>query len=270
VTGAGTSADFDPRSIVVLEGRPTFASVAPHPSLARHVSAYWTVKFDGPRHTVRSLPDGCVDVAVDLLSAEPSAFVTGPQPRARMFEVEGASHLVGARLAPGASVDLLGGPVGEGDLWAPLALWLGAAAADLARDVRRAQTFAERAAVLDGYFLARLGDRAMSDRAADPRLARAIQLVFASAGSVRIAALAKASAASERTLTRLFTERVGTSPKRFARMARFQHLLRRIDGPPDWGTFAVDAGYADQAHMNRDFKELFGCTPSEALAISSR
>ncbi|MFO0616925.1 MAG: helix-turn-helix domain-containing protein [Polyangiaceae bacterium] len=261
-------ASFDPKSVVVIEGSPAFASAAPHPSLRAHVSAYWTVRCDGPRHTIRSLPDGCVDVAFDLLASTPSAFVTGPQRRARTFEVEGKSHLVGVRIAPGACFDLLGAPVAEGDLWVPLARWLGDAGVELAVRVGAARALADRAALLDAFFLARLADL-RGARGADPRLTRAIHLVFETAGAARVAELAKAAHASERTLARLFSERVGTSPKRFARIARFQDLLRRIDGPPDWGAFAMRTGYADQAHMIRDFKELFGCTPGEALALGA-
>ena len=50
-------------------------------------------------------------------------------------------------------------------------------------------------------------------------------------------------------------------------MVRFQALLRRIVGAPDWTRFAAEAGYSDQAHMSREFKQLFGCTPCEALGL---
>jgi AraC-like DNA-binding protein len=254
---------FAPRSVVVLDGRPDWSSLSPHPSLRAHVSSYWTVRFEGARHTIRSIPDGSVDVAFDLLAAEPSAFVTGPQSEPRTFTVEGRSDLVAARVAPGASSDLLGAPVTEKDLWAPLARWIGQVAIDVARGIREAATNARRAELLDAFFLSKLAGRSEPDERVD----RAIRLVFETRGAARVADLAKAAAASERTLGRLFVERVGTSPKRFARMARFQSLLRRLDGEPDWSGFATEAGYADQAHMIREFKALFGCTPREMLGL---
>jgi AraC-like DNA-binding protein len=34
---------------------------------------------------------------------------------------------------------------------------------------------------------------------------------------------------------------------------------------PNWTAFATELGWSEQAHMIREFKELFGCTPGEAI-----
>jgi AraC-like DNA-binding protein len=56
---------------------------------------------------------------------------------------------------------------------------------------------------------------------------------------------------------------MGIAPKRYARLARFGRVLRRLERQPDtaWAALALDAGYADQAHFNRDFRAFAGISP---------
>jgi transcriptional regulator GlxA family with amidase domain len=70
----------------------------------------------------------------------------------------------------------------------------------------------------------------------------------------------------ERQLERLFVERIGYGPKVFARVMRVQHavgsLASRAPGSlASWARFAVECGYADQAHLIREFRALAGVTP---------
>jgi AraC-like DNA-binding protein len=253
---------FEPRSVVVLQGRPIWSNSTPHATLAAHVSSYWSVRLEGRSQTVRSLPDGCSDVAFDLASPEPTAYVTGPQQHANTFEVKGRVELFGVRFLPAGAALLLGTSATNRDLWVPLSKWLGDEAHRLTQAVARAQDNAARADVLDEVLVQRL-----AAGSSDVRLSKAVALVFQSAGTAKIAALAKAAGASERTLNRLFEEHVGLGPKRFSRVVRFQHLLRRLDDKPNWSAFSTELGYSDQAHMIREFKQLFGCTPGDAVEL---
>ncbi|WP_395016554.1 helix-turn-helix domain-containing protein [Dongia sp.] len=62
-----------------------------------------------------------------------------------------------------------------------------------------------------------------------------------------------------------FSASVGLSPKRYARLARFGRVLLRLEKQPDTGLaeIAQAAGYADQAHFNRDFRDFAGISPGE-------
>jgi AraC-like DNA-binding protein len=70
---------------------------------------------------------------------------------------------------------------------------------------------------------------------------------------------------SNRYLQKLFLERVGFSPNFFKRIIRFQNALRYlVDGQADsYTALAYLAGYYDQPHFIRDFKEFTGLTPSQ-------
>jgi AraC-like DNA-binding protein len=72
---------------------------------------------------------------------------------------------------------------------------------------------------------------------------------------------------SRKHFIELFKARVGVSPQRFLRILRFQRCLAPLQGGerPDWSALAMDAGYYDQAHLIRDFREFAGFTPSEYL-----
>jgi methylphosphotriester-DNA--protein-cysteine methyltransferase len=72
---------------------------------------------------------------------------------------------------------------------------------------------------------------------------------------------------SQRQLLRHFEERVGLAPKTLARVFRFQKVVKRLDKERrvHWADIAVDAGYYDQSHFVRDFRQFTGLNPSQYL-----
>jgi AraC-like DNA-binding protein len=85
------------------------------------------------------------------------------------------------------------------------------------------------------------------------------------AGQVRVADLAAGVDRSRRHLTRLMSDRIGTTPKLFARITRFHHAVQLARFRPNlaWGDLALEAGYADQAHLVREFRALGGVRPGD-------
>lgn len=83
-------------------------------------------------------------------------------------------------------------------------------------------------------------------------------------------AVVKQSGYSHRHFIALFRRAVGLSPKVYARVARFQRALRHVasEGAASWAAIALEAGYSDQAHFNRDFLEFAGVTPSRYRRIA--
>ena len=69
-----------------------------------------------------------------------------------------------------------------------------------------------------------------------------------------------------------FKSHVGVTPKRMARIYRFARLILSVDAlrPVDWPELAHTAGYFDQAHFSREFKDFTGHTPTEYLALRRR
>ncbi|WP_436775375.1 helix-turn-helix domain-containing protein [Yinghuangia sp. YIM S09857] len=75
-----------------------------------------------------------------------------------------------------------------------------------------------------------------------------------------------------RRLTARFDVQMGLSPKRYARVRRFQHLLARVNADPrnpDWAALAAEGGYHDQAHLIHEFRDLAGMTPTAYVPRSA-
>lgn len=93
----------------------------------------------------------------------------------------------------------------------------------------------------------------------------------------RVEQLAAAAGASVRTLQRLFDQHVGASPSfviRRWRIIEAAEAASRADqtgeGWRGWAAVAAELGYADQAHLTRDFRRHLGTSPSAYLAQTAR
>ncbi|MFG1925090.1 DUF6597 domain-containing transcriptional factor [Cryptosporangium sp. NPDC048952] len=93
-----------------------------------------------------------------------------------------------------------------------------------------------------------------------------------SSGAMPVAALTDAVGVSATHLATQFKSHVGITPKRVARIYRFAELILSIDAtrPIDWSTLASSAGYYDQAHFSKEFKDFTGHTPTEYLTLRRR
>lgn len=65
---------------------------------------------------------------------------------------------------------------------------------------------------------------------------------------------------------RLFKAATGLTFRRFKQWSALQHAARQIAAGELVRTAAMDAGFADTAHLSRTFRASFGLTPSEAIA----
>jgi AraC-like DNA-binding protein len=90
--------------------------------------------------------------------------------------------------------------------------------------------------------------------------------IVESGGLVDIGALADEACYSQKHLIALFRDFAGVPPKLFARLTRFDRVVTHIrtGGTGNWAAIAARFGYADHAHLARDFRELAGMTPTEA------
>jgi AraC-like DNA-binding protein len=97
-----------------------------------------------------------------------------------------------------------------------------------------------------------------------PEIEFAYRRLARSAGDVRIAALAREIGWSRKHLVDRFRSELGLAPKPIARMMRFHHACRLAHAGEarGWAGVAAESGYADQAHLAREFSTLAGETPT--------
>lgn len=246
----------------------------PRPALRPFIKTLWVSVPEGATPGVREhvLPTGDMHLALRL-SGPPlrvyrdasdmqghttsHAVVGGPRSTFYIREAGGAVHSLGVLLQPGVSQALFGASVGDlAGRHTPLAdLW--GHNAGLAID--QLQSTASPHAQLDCMedLLARRLPRVQGMH---PAVAQALHSL--QQGETVHAAVLR-SGYSHRRLIALFQGSTGLTPKVYARLLRFQALLRcqRQTAMP-WAEQASLAGYSDQAHMTRDFRNMAGLTPN--------
>lgn len=198
------------------------------------------------------LPDGCMD----LLWNEGRLLVAGPDTRA--YVPQGApAHWAGIRFFPGTAPTFLGVPAHElrdrrvdlTDLWPAPA-------------VRRLRTRVDKspdpATALEELAL----ERAARTPPPDPLLRH---LVAALDTGRSVAATADELGLGTRQLHRRSLAAFGYGPKTLARVLRLQRALALARGGVPFAETAARSGYADQAHLAREVRELAGMPLGELL-----
>ncbi|MGH7911993.1 MAG: helix-turn-helix domain-containing protein, partial [Candidatus Dormibacteraceae bacterium] len=114
------------------------------------------------------------------------------------------------------------------------------------------------------HLLARgLVARPVGPVARSPAVEMALARLEADPAGTRIAGLVALAGVSWRRFIRTFEEEVGLAPKVFQRVRRLQQALGELRRAEVGGAAAaaLEAGYADQAHLLREFRALADLTP---------
>jgi AraC-like DNA-binding protein len=230
----------------------------PAHALARWVECFWQAERDGPVDEWAVPPDGCVDI---IYSREMGLRAVGTMTVEQRFSYAGRMETVGVRFHPGMAGPFLKLPAvvltdesaALEDLWGP-------SARQLRRRLEDAPGAADWLRVLAGALSP--PDRAVT------RVERALRFLTASNGGAGVESTARKAGLSARQFRRGCLEEAGLGPKRLARVLRFRYarFLAAASKRPDWSSIAAAAGYFDQAHLIRDFREFTGRTPAATAA----
>lgn len=240
----------------------------------RRIEALWSLNASSPGHHI-VLPDGRMDLVVPHRADAAGALtqldliLVGPASVAHRVAVADGGRFLGLRFRAGHGGLCLGldpRRLRDGALRGEAA---DAALGAHARRLRSARTVAELhgALVLVGQALA-----ATTRGTARPPIDRALDLLHLAGGRLPVRDLARLAGLPERTLRRHVEAAVGLSVKALGSVLRFQRTLRLLaaDGAPPLTLTqaALEGGYADQAHMTREFRRLGGFTPRRRPTVA--
>jgi AraC-like DNA-binding protein len=237
-----------------------YLEVPPGPLLAPYVQCFWTLTGAAASgQAYRVLPDGCLDILLDLKDGGPRLRVVGAMREAEVIPLPAEVDSLGIRFRPGGAHpflrlplhELTGGQLSLEELWRR-------EACEWEERLQEAVGLPARLRLLEALLVRRLsGDRP------EAALAQVVGLIHASRGQVPLRTLEAVMGLGPRQFERRFQAQVGLTPKVLCRIARVRHAVALLDAQPHLpgAHLALEAGYYDQAHLVREFRALTGLTP---------
>jgi AraC-like DNA-binding protein len=243
-----------------VDWSPGYREVAPPAGLGHAVSCVWVgvTPADGAPPT-RVLPDACVDL---IWQRGVGVFLAGPDTGPVLMPLPPGSVLAGVRLRPGAGGPALGRPLTGLIDQRPMPADL---RTELGRDIGArlaAEAHGELSPDVALRRLVRLTGELVASAPPDPLIMLAAQRLARPDAQVRD--VAAELAISERQLNRRCSAAIGYGPALLRRVLRFRQFVSRVDAAPgaaDLAGLAAATGYADQAHLTRESRQLAGLPP---------
>ncbi|MEV5833865.1 helix-turn-helix domain-containing protein [Nocardia sp. NPDC052112] len=275
-TGGVALAGMEPTTEVV--------TARPAPALAAFIDGYVGYRLSGfapglhrglpSRHMTFIVSIGPSIAVVAQTDARQSpedyrCVLSGLQANSAVISHSGYQEGIGIELTPLGSRALFGMPASA--LWntsVECAEVAGPVGRQLWEELQELSSWPERFAACDRVLTA----LACHDRLVTPELTWAWRTLVESDGAAQIGRLAEQIGWSRQHLARRFGAEFGLGPKLAARIARFERARRILGHTPSYVTIAQVAatcGYYDQAHLDRDFAELAGCSPTAWLTAET-
>ncbi len=238
----------------------------PHPQLSHLIACYWNLKTLKPLQedfTHRVVADGCIDIFWEKSNPE-TPFIMGFSSIHSEFSLTETFEYFGIRFLPTSFPILF--KINAAELtnqFTQLEDLLPQLAQQLSNQSIENQFIEPLKDKLNLFFLQKTSSSSLK---IDNRLFEAINIILQKKGNLNVQSDLN-TGISPRQLRRLFQTHIGDSPKAFAKVVRFQNLLKSKPSTQSLkhNKIYYDLGYYDQSHFIKEFKHLYGLTPSEVL-----
>lgn len=243
-----------------------YVEFLPDPKLRNFIYCYWqlnTTQALTEAFTYRVVADGCMDIFFELDRPEEN-FVMGFCKKFTEFPLHNTFHYLGVRFLPTMFPQLFGiNAVDLSNRFEQLKLVVPELSDFIANTFHDQFSTEQIRQNLDQYFIQHIEKTSFNN---DKRLYLAIEKILSTSGVINIEQDLD-TGISQRQLRRLFEFYIGDTAKTFAKVVRFQNILRAKPSTQSLrqNKLFFDAGYYDQAHFIKEFKSFYGVTPSRAF-----
>jgi AraC-like DNA-binding protein len=121
-----------------------------------------------------------------------------------------------------------------------------------------------RVAIIEQFFYSKIiynkPDRLVSD---------AIAKIYSHNGMIKISELAGSLFISQDAFEKRFRKVTGATPKQFSSIVKMNTIIQQKSAGPSFLDLALENGYYDQAHFNKDFKLFTGQKPTDFFKSAS-
>lgn len=243
-----------------------YREFAPCAALQNFIYCYWQLHTTAPlaeQFNYKVVADGCIDIFFELDNPAEN-YVMGFCRKYTEFALGHTFNYVGVRFFPTVFPQLFQTDASElSNRYEYLKLVHAGSSSFIENSFATGQDIADITQLFDAYFLGLLAKTSFDN---DGRLYDAIGLILQNHGMVDIESSLPVGISS-RQLRRLFQYYIGDTGKTFSKVVRFQNILRAKPSAQSLrqNKLFFDAGYYDQSHFIKEFKNFYGLTPASAF-----
>ncbi len=249
----------------------------PSAFLSQYVKQYWSLEDCIPaekEHIQRIVPNGLFEMIFYFgnkpETSDPNKpindniILTGQLKNYHDIKVTGKLSLFAIYFLPHGLSMFLDLPIKEiFNYSVPLRLIIKDKVNQLEDDLSQAMSFEQRIGIAENFLITQI--RKNEKKYKYDRIRNVINQINQAKGMIDIEELASGTFLSRKQFERTFAEFIGTSPKQFLKIVRFQNAIfeKSKNNALSLTEIAHKCGYFDQSHMISDFKTLSGITPKD-------
>jgi AraC-like DNA-binding protein len=225
----------------------------PSKKLSEYIDTYWQIvneSYQPIREVI--VPDGCMDI----ICKNSKLFIVGSMHKPKTVQIKANDFYFGIRFKASILPQIFGK---EANTLIDQVVLLSEIDEILEQNLKGLVLHIDYLEAINEFFESYLLKCQFNEM-----VLKAIKVIDDNHGISSLLELEESIGIGIRQMERLFKKHVGYSPKQYAKVVRFFHIYHQIiKSNSNLSIEAVDAGYYDQAHFNKEFKKYAGSIPKE-------